>query len=178
MGYLFTGNTKQELVEELIDGDTQIVTHKHSLRGNHLWAIQEAKQTNHTFIIVFLLEGDVEGWGYKEVTESMGPMAVDCPLNFLKMVPCPDSTYARDWRVRVRAAATRKNQRQSMIKQARVGDTVVLENGYSPATVELVSTKPMIGGDGRGNRFRILPRMIERIEASGRSCSSNSPVVF
>ena len=177
MGYLFTEKTKQELVEELTGEDTQIVTHRHSLRGNHLWAIQEAKKDNHIFIIVFLLEGNVEGWGYKEVTESMGPMAVDCPLNFLKKVPCPDSGYARDWRTRVREAANRKNQKNSMIKEARVGDTVVLVSGYNPASVELVSTKPMIGNDACGNRFRILPRMIERIEASGRSCSEDTPVV-
>lgn len=177
MGYLFTGNTKQELIEELTGEDTQIVTHKHALRGNHLWAIQEAKQDNHTFIIVFLLARDAEGWGYKAVSESMGPTAVDCPLKFLKMVPCPDSSYARDWRERVRAAATRKNQRKSMINEARVGDTVVLENGYNPASVELVSTKPMIGSDRSGNRFRIQPRMIKRIEASGRPCSKNTPVV-
>lgn len=41
-------------------------------------------------------------WGYKDMSEEMGPYKHGCPLKYLEMVPCPDSEYARNWRERVR----------------------------------------------------------------------------
>lgn len=89
----------------------------HSVRGNNLWTVIE-KPDGTRFIGLDLLRAgqrsEGEGWGHKDLCESMGPSECDCPLKFLDMAPVPDGDYAAEWRERVRAYHKRKTARAAV----------------------------------------------------------------
>jgi hypothetical protein len=114
MGWTFeSGTTKQDLIEKLTrEWETETRRSRvidQSLVGEHLWYVveQTQKDTGHSkrFIGLSLLAYDngCRGWGSKDMDESAGPAAVDCPLRFLDMAPEAASPFAKGWRERVRA---------------------------------------------------------------------------
>ena len=134
MGYLEGWNSKEELVAHLTkdyhagENDGQpLITRLlgQSLRGNHLWTAWESGNdvTNGkptTFIVVFLLGSNRYNggaWGYKPVSEDMGPCEVDCPLYLLKLAHNPpDGKYSREWREKVLEAKSHDKNVRSQIK--------------------------------------------------------------
>ena len=117
MGWDFTcGATKESLVAELLQPwedrlvgfgnrcQYKVRTLKHSLRGNCLWRIVEVTKEGKTTLVITLdlLKKSREGWGYKGMDESCGPCYYNCPLGFLKEVPCPNQ-YVAEWRAKVYA---------------------------------------------------------------------------
>ena len=63
------------------------------------------------FAAVCLIEynlRDPEGYifGYKDMTEHMGPCQSECPAAILDLLTPTESPYAREWRERCRAAAS------------------------------------------------------------------------
>ena len=109
MGWDFThGATKESLVAELLqpweNDKIKVRTLKHSIRGNCLWRIAEVTKEGKTTLVITLdlLKKSREGWGYKGMDESCGPCYYNCPLGFLKEVPCPNQ-YAAEWREKVYA---------------------------------------------------------------------------
>jgi hypothetical protein len=46
-------------------------------------------------------------FGYKDMTERMGPYAYDCPVAILDLLTPTDRAYALEWRARCRANAAR-----------------------------------------------------------------------
>jgi len=115
MGWLYTGKSKSELIEELTraesDSRRTLKTLAHFLRDNVLWAVIEvtAKESyvgdlepgqSKRIIYCFLLEydGSTSGWGYKAMCEQDGPFYYSCPMKYLKMVPEVDKA----WRDEVR----------------------------------------------------------------------------
>ena len=91
-------------------------TTKSSLRGQHLWTIMQVytKKTKETksFIVLYLIERYKGQWGYKDVSEDMGPNYYDCPVTFLKLVDKPMNKYSEKWRTTVRMYWDRYNARQ------------------------------------------------------------------
>lgn len=89
-----------------------------------LWSVWE--QTNKVtgekkrFILCDLLEyrRDVDGWGYKDMCESMHPYYYDCPLKYLGMVPDTSEGACAEWRKEVRAHHERKKASRDAKKQA------------------------------------------------------------
>jgi hypothetical protein len=74
-----------------------------------LWTVVERKADGRRFIGCDLLDltrfQGVAEWGYKDMDESCGPNEINCPAEFLELVPAPDSPFSRAWRERVREAA-------------------------------------------------------------------------
>ncbi len=69
-----------------------------------------------------------EGWGYKDLCESMGPCYYTCPLSHLDMVPVANA----EWRTQVHAwHAARK-------RKVDIGDVLVFE-GLAIPEVKIVS---------------------------------------
>ncbi|WP_323016437.1 hypothetical protein [Castellaniella sp.] len=105
MGWMYSPSwrTKQELVAHLAEnrgGKCTVI--KHSTVGNHWWAVFEWKETGRRFIVLCLLSsGREDGWGYKDMDESMGPFYYDCPLGFLKIAGEPANNNAKLWREKV-----------------------------------------------------------------------------
>lgn len=72
--------------------------------GNHVWQLVRQVSANRTFICLDLIAKDRNGgWGYKGLSEDMGPVAVDCPLSLIDAASEPINDYARAWREKVRA---------------------------------------------------------------------------
>lgn len=143
MGWDFTyGQTKKGLVEYLTKNSAWEYEGKkysstcfaHSVVGNHLWGVFDrivddapAKR----YLCLFLMANDrsmssrfgsKNNWGYKDITEAMGPAYYDCPLYLLDMTPMRDSPYSQGWRDQVRAHHAKKRGWSSL----KAGDTVKL----------------------------------------------------
>ncbi len=69
--------------------------------GNHHWYL--AKTGDTIWIGLDLMQGGgrTSGWGYKSMSESSGPCAVDCPISYLDKAS-PATGYAIEWRRQVR----------------------------------------------------------------------------
>ena len=82
-----------------------VIAHKYkpnSPGGGSLWAVRESATydaktgaclvTPHKWIALDLIKwggGTEMGWGYKDLSASMGPCEVNCPLEFLDLAPAP-----------------------------------------------------------------------------------------
>jgi len=140
MGWLFQpGSTRKGLVAERItawerttpDGITVKSTCiAHCYRGGNfsgvLWTVwertfekegQPVKPTER-WIGCDLLEYSKrdEGWGYKDMEESMGPYFFSCPLKYLEMVPVVGS---ESWREGVRAYHERQQEKRRAKKKLK-----------------------------------------------------------
>lgn len=75
----------------------------HRLVGRNLW--QAVRRPDGTvFISLSLIAKERNGgWGYKGISEDMGPCEVNCPLSLLAMCSAPVDKYATNWREKVRA---------------------------------------------------------------------------
>ena len=139
------------------------------VRGNALWTVFERPIEGRVplrMIVLFLVQshrtGEVyyDGWGYKDVDESMGPCEVSCPGKFLDMVPDPGG-YATAWRERVRAVATQNAARRAAVK---VGQRVYLRAGCRPSSVVIESAQPL-----RGSGYRLRLKHIDPDQGAARA---------
>jgi hypothetical protein len=135
MGWLFGWNTRKQLIDHLVDGNG-VHTLKHCCVGNVMWAVQEGTslRTGETvrFIACYLLKGrntSRDGWGYKDMEESMHPYYYTCPLSYLDMVDptCPE------WRAKVRERAASRGLKLT------AGDVVIYCDHDRYRVVEKVS---------------------------------------
>lgn len=75
--------------------------------GNNMWVVHETSnsRTNLTgrFICLYILMRSSDGWGYKPISEDMGPADLSCPLAFIELVKdSPSHSYGINWRERVK----------------------------------------------------------------------------
>ena len=137
MGWLYNTHppSTDSFVKEILHGFNKTLLLAHSLRGNHLWVLAQNPGQD-PFIGLFLLARNEGCWGYKDLAESDGPYAYDCPLSYLDRAPepegcCRDHTGSgRSWRDYVRdhhaAQASRRRSRP------KVGDEIVLADTRFP----------------------------------------------
>jgi hypothetical protein len=121
MGWLISQDmSKAEQVAELVKGWSNEKGGcrflAHSVRGNVLFAVgQNFERTKperfeDRWIMVCLLRKDRGyGWGYKDMSERMGPYNFNCPLKYLAMAPEQCAT----WREGVRAYHEKRRKRSS-----------------------------------------------------------------
>lgn len=91
------------------------------------------KQTGAAYIfcaVILFKNSDKDGFGYKDLDESVGPCEVDCPDRIMRLLTpvadIPNPCYAADWRERVTAAkASRLALRQGATKLSK-GDLIKL----------------------------------------------------
>jgi hypothetical protein len=122
MGWLFSTNwpTRASLREHLVNGNG-VKTLKSCWVGNDLWAVQEGTRADGSvirFVCLYLCRWhgkDLQGWGYKDVDETMGPCAMSCPVSYIELVEAHErehgyetGQYALEWRKNVRMAAAAK----------------------------------------------------------------------
>lgn len=162
MGWSYGWPDKGSLVEYLRTKATKVVDS--SLRGNNLWMVAE-DANGERYILLCLLDGtpgapsgDPYRWGYKDISESMGPTEVNCPLRFLEMTPVPDSTFAVGWRDRVREYHARAAHRRSRFKHVKQGDTVTLRGVRGEFRV--TSLDPFLGVRD-GTTYRLIKSRVE-----------------
>jgi hypothetical protein len=92
---------KSDVVAEVVGlYDTKPLATKSTREG--LWVLADAPKGPR--IDYYMISSSGGAWGYKDLSECMGPVAVDVPLDWLDRAPEQDA----DWRKRVREAAERK----------------------------------------------------------------------
>lgn len=168
MGWSFCCDPRHDraaIIRELTTDPAHHRTVDHAAVGNHLWTVKEyTTPSGETarYICLFLLQsgGRNSGWGHKDITESMGPCAVDCPRRLLELVPDPPNEWGRQWRERVREYHEAKAAKARGMKRLAVGQTVELAPGCTPSRVTIASLKPLRGYDATGRLYRIAPRHI------------------
>lgn len=122
MGWSFScdrNHDKAALIAELRNprryGSQKLI--KSSVVGNHHWyvaEITEGPNAGKRYIGLDLMQSGYpqHGWGYKDLTASMGPCAVDCPIGFLDLAP-DSGGFETAWREKVRAHHARKAERRA-----------------------------------------------------------------
>jgi hypothetical protein len=91
------------------------------------------KKTARCFVfaaVILISNTKRRGFGYKDMTESMGPCQCDCPDRIMRLLSpiseIPNPSYSADWRARVAEQKNQVRQRRERRKALRVGSTVTL----------------------------------------------------
>jgi hypothetical protein len=173
MGWYYGSPSKSAVIEELtVSPEGRFRTLHKAIKGNVLWAVHEVPASDWIdgagrveaagpparFIGCYLLGAHNGDWGYKPMDESMGPVEISCPLKYLDMVPDPGG-YATEWRAKVRAAAAKR----ALVTGLKVGDTIHLRAGCTPATLVVTRVKPLRATAGYVD-YRVPRRLIERVD--------------
>lgn len=70
--------------------------------GNHIWGLVRDESAGRKFITLDLIAKERNGgWGYKGMSEDMGPYHYDCPLSLIERATDPTNDSAREWRQKV-----------------------------------------------------------------------------
>lgn len=101
MGWLFCESNKPDLVKRVTFNYRDVLLDQ-ALVGNTLYLL--VKADDYDTILVFLLAAGrsfnnipANKWGYKDMSESMGPAVKTCPKRLLDKSTCPDK-WAVEWR--------------------------------------------------------------------------------
>lgn len=168
MGWLFTRDqSKADLVQRRIRSEENDTTRwtclAHSVRGNTLWTVWEVvdKPTGNVrkrLIGCDLLRSQRDyGWGYKDMSEAMGPYCYTCPVKFLDMVPMDlyPGSVNWEWRAELFVRLRNKKEQNKTGKAVAVGKLVTLKNTCNPRTFVITD---IYKGGRRANRTRIEGR--------------------
>ena len=90
-----------------------------------------ASGKSYVFCAVILFKNNErDGFGYKDMDESMGPCEVDCPDRIMRLLSpieeLPNPGYAAQWRASVAVAKARKAEARLKISKLAIGDKVKL----------------------------------------------------
>jgi hypothetical protein len=115
-----------------------------SMVGSTYYAACERVESNkdrEVFAIVCLTKHnprstDGHVFGYKDMTEYMGPCESECPASILDALTDTDSEYAMDWRARCRANLIRRKLQQAK-PTPKPGQTIIFDEPmrFSDGTV-------------------------------------------
>lgn len=144
MGWLFTFNSKRnELIARITADYESAKCIRHCYRGSVyngiLWSVWEytgnTDKPGYRFIRCDLMRYSRHdnGWGYKDMTESMHPYYYSCPLSYLNLAPEEN----REWREGVREYW----KRQRRIQAIKIGDVVRLRDCKVPEVTLTHKTK-------------------------------------
>jgi hypothetical protein len=135
-----------------------------------------------TSIFVALINGDKRnGFGYKDMAESMGPCDVDCPLSVLDAASPIEELYgpvtgdgsakwATDWRAKVRAYHAKRAEGRARAKALAPGDLVWVTGARgNPFTISSVNPKRVLATSPDYDGVVRLPKArIERVVPAPR----------
>ena len=120
MGWLFSPSwtTRADLVRHLRRperfGD-RLELVRACVTGSHHWYLVRERATGLHWIGLDLLQsGRGDGWGYKDLDETVGPTACDCPLAYLAAPHADRDGWAAQWRERVRAYHAARQARPAL----------------------------------------------------------------
>jgi len=169
MGWLYGWKSREEIVAHLLNEPrsyTTLASRRTSEGGESvLWAVHEVaagqEKPGTKFLVCYLIGYDRRDgtYGYKDMGEECGPCYYSCPLAFLDMVPVPEGEYAAGWREKVRQSHAQIAARKQFLKTLKVGDTVKLREGCTPAEIKVTSLKPL-RGVGNGVLYKVSERYI------------------
>jgi hypothetical protein len=170
MGWLYSTKwpTRKDLEDHLLEDSRKTGRYiAHKWVGSNFWFVEKMVGDSKPIIVLCLTGkhknigyGSVSGsgYGYKDMTEQMGPYYYDCPLDFLEKAP----VACQEWRDKVVAFHENEKRYKAMKKQLQVGTVILLKDCKIPE-VTLTKIKPMRGVYG-GVTYRISPKILKSAE--------------
>ena len=128
MGWTFTsGASRKDIIEEVSQTWLSETIKSECIakctRGNVLWQVWQVSrkdESGDTFTpsvrwigCVLMQNGGRDGWGAKEMSETMGPCYYTIPQGYLDMVPCPEG--GEGWRIKVAAKQADANRVKKLV---------------------------------------------------------------
>ena len=157
--FLYDAPEKRDVIEDCTRGSDKLKCVRKAVHGNELWTIWHNTETNCKYIVLFLLARRDSNWGYKDMTESMGPFYYQCPLSFLDEVPVANE----EWREKVQAFHAQKKDNRKLLREIRAGKIVKMR-GTKPSEFRVVLTKPLIGvALENGQRYKLVKSRITEV---------------
>ena len=108
---------------------------------------------------------DREGlvFGYKDMTENMGPYEAECPAAILDLLTATENAHALDWRRRCRASLERKSRKLADGDRIRLSATITFADGHegSEFLVERRGRRTVLRDPTSGRGYRIS-RLMQR----------------
>lgn len=125
MGWNGDFSSLKEIKEHLNNhlGDRKILDEAATNYGRNLWRLYETVE-GERYICLYLIQKHEGALLYKDISESMGPLEVDCPLRFLERAPQPEGEFAAEWRQKVQEY--HQNKKESQKAQFEVGSEVTI----------------------------------------------------
>lgn len=179
MGWLFSERwpTRRDLINAIVS-TPQIQSCKalrHCCTGNNLWVLNEvvdSDNTTHRFITLYMLQkhgGTYPFWGYKDIEETCGPVALTCPISYIDACTEPANDWSREWREKVRArhAATKQ--------KLKIGDQFTFCSGTKnyEVVLDLPNSYGVIEIE-TGNYYRLKRSQLSLIQLVKKEVSTNA----
>lgn len=171
MGWSYSVNSdRREIIREITagwkseKGSSECISK--TLKGNTMWSLWRSTDPSgkvlDTYILCHLLgnggkKGD--GWGYKDMCESMGPYYYSCPLAYLKAAPVVN----QKWRDGVMAYHAKRQKANGIA----IGDAVKLVPGCKNVDLTVYTVKPLRFKDGFGRVWKVPRKLIAEVIKGG-----------
>ena len=140
MGWTFHYHTtKDQLIRSLLEPRVYIRDNgtpvrieplRHTVRGTHLWSLwQELIGDQATrYIVLHLLAADRkhDGYGYKDMDETMHPYYYDCPVTWLDDLTEPENDGSREWRAKVREWHAHEKAHKRRVEAMQPGEQILV----------------------------------------------------
>ncbi len=142
--------------------DHRLTVLKSSMVGNTYYAAAERREADdkrEVFAIVCLTFSrpaarDGLTFGYKDMTEHMGPCESDCPASILDLLTPIEGEWPNDWRARCRANITKRRLADAK-PTPKPGQTIVFDEALTFSDgVARTRFEVITGPGGKGLRFR------------------------
>lgn len=91
------------------------------------------KKTSRSFVfaaVILISNTKKHGFGYKDMTEAMGPCECDCPQRIMRLLSpitdIPNPSYTAEWRARVGARRIERRQQRDRRQSLCIGSVVTV----------------------------------------------------
>ncbi len=161
MGWIFpyTTRTRAELVKYLRRPERfgpRLELVRACVKGSRHWYLIREKESGLHWVGLDLMQGArVDGWGYKDLDETVGPTAADCPLSYLDAPHRGPVGYAAQWRERVRRFHAAEKARPALAP----GVTLCLSDGRRYTLCESLGRRGWAVVDEGGAQWRMPARV-------------------
>lgn len=93
--------------------------------GAYEWTNKKTNEVKNIGIVILTSSDKAHGFnfGYKDMTESMGPGYYDCPKSIIDLLSPTENEYAIEWRKKCIENA--ENKKKSWLKKVAIGEKII-----------------------------------------------------
>lgn len=128
--------------------------------------VGDASGPKEVFAVVYLLSyrpKDYFNFGYKDMSEDMGPYYYNCPEHILKLLTPTENKLALEWREkcweRIRAKKARPKLREGMI--IKFAEPIEFTSGIKESVFQIKDLRRLIVADRWGYQYKIRRKRLE-----------------
>jgi hypothetical protein len=160
------------------DPTATLVAERSTKYGKHFWTVVKLDRPSGVYTTVILFKLDYskrdDCWGYKDISESMGPVELDCPVSLLDMCSEPVGEYTGPWRERVRKLAAARKVKHEIGARVVMQGTWFLVVGKRKRSVLI----RRVSGDDwtpHGDTWRVNPARLKPYTPPAEAAEGDSP---